>query len=103
MGNLTTARPNQRSTFERSVSTLKSDSDLLGIRKQKSWLECKRIRKAEHIMKKEVQATISYWRDPGVGSSPDPNYDADIILGHHDEENRTMLFRDIRGTESSYS
>ena len=54
-------------------------------------------------MKKDVEATISYWRDPGDGSLPDPDHDAEILLGHWDEENRTVLVRDIRGTELSYS
>lgn len=54
-------------------------------------------------MKKDVEATISYWRDPGDGSLPDADHDIEILLGHRDEENRTMLIRDIRGTESSYS
>jgi hypothetical protein len=54
-------------------------------------------------MKKDIEAVISYWRDPGDGSLPDRENDAEIFLGHHDEENRTMLIRDIRGAESSYS
>jgi len=54
-------------------------------------------------MKKDIEAVISYWRDPGDGSLPDPENDAEIFLGHHDEENHAMLIRDIRGAESSYS
>jgi hypothetical protein len=54
-------------------------------------------------MKKDVEAVISYWRDPGDGSLPDPDNDAEIFLGHHDEENRTMHITDMRGAESSYS
>jgi hypothetical protein len=54
-------------------------------------------------MKKDVKTTISYWRDPGDGSLPDPEHDAEIFLGHWDEENRTMLVRDIRGAESDFS
>jgi len=53
-------------------------------------------------MKKDIDATISYWRDPGNGSPPDPAHDADLLLGHRDEENRKMLIRDIRGEESSF-
>ena len=52
---------------------------------------------------KDIEAVISYWRDPGDGSLPDPENDAEIFLGHHDEEIHTMLIRDIRGAESSYS
>jgi hypothetical protein len=54
-------------------------------------------------MKKDVEAAISYWRDPGDGSLPDPENDAEIFLGHHEEDNRTMHVRDMRGSESSYS
>jgi len=54
-------------------------------------------------MKKDVEAIISYWRDPGDGSLPDPENDAEIFLGHHDEDNRKMHITDIRGAESSYS
>jgi hypothetical protein len=54
-------------------------------------------------MKKDIEAVMSYWRDPGDGSLPDPENDAEIFLGHHGEENHTMLIRDIRGSESSYS
>jgi hypothetical protein len=54
-------------------------------------------------MQKDIEVMIPYWRDPGDGSLPDPEHDVDIVLGHRDEENRTVRLRDIRGTESSYS
>jgi hypothetical protein len=54
-------------------------------------------------MKKDIETTISYWLDPGDGSLPNPEHDSEILLGHWDEENHTMLIKDIRGTESSYS
>jgi len=54
-------------------------------------------------MKRDVEATISYWLDPGDGSLPNPEHDSEILLGHWDEENHTMLINDIRGAESSYS
>lgn len=54
-------------------------------------------------MKKDIEAVISYWLDPGDGSLPDPENDAEIFLGHHDEENRIMHIRDMRGAETSFS
>ena len=54
-------------------------------------------------MKKDVGATISYWRDPGDGSLPNAEHDVEILLGHRDEENCSVNVRDIRGTESNYS
>jgi hypothetical protein len=58
----------------------------------------------EHItMKKDLEATISYWHDPRDGSLPDPEHDTEIIMGHWDEENRKMHIKDIRGTEWNYS
>jgi hypothetical protein len=53
-------------------------------------------------MKKDVEAVISCWRDPGDGSLPDPENDAETFFGHHDEDNRTMHVRDMRGSESIY-
>src|SRR4051812_12195486 len=53
--------------------------------------------------KQDLKAIISYWRDPGDGSGPDPNFDAEIFLGHHDEENILMPITDIRGEETEYS
>ena len=54
-------------------------------------------------MKKDVEPTISYWRDPDDGSLPDPEHDAEIFLGHWDEEICTVLVRDICETESGYA
>ena len=54
-------------------------------------------------MKKDAEAIISYWQDPGDGSQPDPENDAEIFLGHHDEENRKMHITDMRGAESTYA
>jgi len=54
-------------------------------------------------MRKDVEAVISYWRDPGGGSLPDPENHAEIFFGHHDEDNRTMHVQDIRGSDSIYS
>lgn len=54
-------------------------------------------------MKKDIEAMIGYWRDPGDGSLPDKENDKEILLGHHDEVQKPMLIRDIRGSESDYS
>jgi len=54
-------------------------------------------------MKKDIETTVSYWRDPGDGSLPNPEHDCEIILGHLDEGNRTMLVKDMRENESSFS
>jgi hypothetical protein len=54
-------------------------------------------------MKKDIEAVISYWKDPGDGSRPDPENDAEIFLGHHDEDNRKMHITDMRDAEPIYS
>ena len=53
-------------------------------------------------MKKDIEAMVAYWRNPGDGSLPDKENDKEILLGHHDELQRRMLIRDIRGSESKY-
>jgi hypothetical protein len=53
-------------------------------------------------MPKDFQGTISYWRDPGDGSGPNPEHDREIVLGHRDEDNRQVTIHDIRGTEHDY-
>ena len=59
--------------------------------------------KTQLKMKKDIETTISYWRDPGDGSLPNPEHDAEILQGHLDEENRKMFVRDVRGMESGFS
>ena len=54
-------------------------------------------------MSKHVEATISYWRDPGDGSDPDANYYKELLVGHRDEDKHKTTVRDIRGTESVYA
>jgi hypothetical protein len=54
-------------------------------------------------MKKDIQAMITCWRDPSDGSLPGLENDFEIFFDHHDEENRTTMIRDIRGSESEYS
>lgn len=53
-------------------------------------------------MKKDVEATISYWKGPHEDSLPDITHDGEILLGHWEEDNHKMLIRDIRGEESDY-
>ena len=53
-------------------------------------------------MGKDIEAVISYWKDDGSGI-PNPETDAELFFGHVDEDNHTMLIRDIRGTEPSLS
>lgn len=54
-------------------------------------------------MKKDLETTIAYWKDPGDGSGPDANFDAELFFGHHDEDIRKVTVRDIRESESEYS
>ena len=53
-------------------------------------------------MGKDIEAVISYWKDDGSGI-PNPETDAELFFGHADEDNHSMLIRDIRGTESRLS
>jgi len=52
---------------------------------------------------KDLEATVSYWRDSEGASVPNPEHDAEILLGDWDQETRTKLVRDIRGTESDFT
>lgn len=54
-------------------------------------------------MKKDIETTIGYWRDPDGADVPNIEHDAEILLGHLDEEKVPMLVKDIRGAESSYT
>lgn len=54
-------------------------------------------------MKKDIETTIGYWRDPNGAAVPNIEHDAEILLGHLDEEKVPMLIKDMRGTESSYT
>jgi len=61
------------------------------------------LTKRNSIMAQDIKASISYRHDPGNGSLPDSNHDAEILVSHHDEENHKVLIHDIRGSEPSYS
>ena len=43
------------------------------------------------------------FRSLGDSSPPDPNNDAEMLLGHADGENHDVLVNDIRGTKSEYA
>lgn len=53
-------------------------------------------------MSKDFNGIICYWKDPGDGTDPNPKHDFGIVVGHLDEDNRTVLMRVLRGKESEF-